>query len=95
MQKTGLEQKTVEFGGNWKILSITEELVYNLDKENCPMKCIMKNKGCQSDYDGTKLANFGSIISFATTEILEGQVSDVCVTCSNIAIKSESDIRLI
>ena len=58
-------------------------MIENLDELNCPMKCIVKNKGCHTLYDGTNLSLSNSLISFATTKIIDGQVYDVCVNCEN------------
>ena len=84
IKKTGKQEIEVEFGGAMKIS--TNEVIYNLDKQNCPMTCNMKNKGCQTVYDGTSLSLADTTkISFARTDVKDGQVSYICVFCKNIA----------
>ena len=94
MQKIGNEEKEVEFGG-YREISMND-VIQNLDKQNCPMKCVVKNKGCQADYDGTNLSQTVDLkISFATTKNIEGQVSEVCFICTNIVRSMQSEIKLI
>ena len=94
IQKIGNQEKQVKFDGEREIQPI-DGLFKNLDEQNCKMKCYLKNKGCQDEYDGSSLILFNSIISFATTEKEEGQVSDVCVQCSNGASTEEIEIQLV
>ena len=49
------------------------------------MGCYVKNKDCQTDYEGTQLSLAGFIISLASTAVTGGQVADVCVFCTNNA----------
>ena len=72
MKKTGLLFKKLEYGGNLETASMKDDVINNLDKINCPMKCIMKNLGCFADYDGTKLYQENSIIYFKATDFKYG-----------------------
>ena len=76
-------------------MSLEKELIENLDQSNCPIEFTLKDKGCQSDYEGTKLTLVGSIISFASTEVTGGQISDVCVVATNNAGSIHREIQLI
>ena len=49
------------------------------------MKCIVKNKGCKADYDGTNFSYSNLKISFATTNNIDGQDLNVCFICTNKA----------
>ena len=83
MQKTGKQEIIVEFDGERKISK--DDVIKNLDEYNCPIKCIVNNKGCRSAYNGTNLSYSDSVISFANTKNIDGQISEVCLICNNIA----------
>ena len=59
------------------------------------MTCITKNKGCQAVYDGTSLSLDNQKLSFARTDVLDGQVFIICVNCTNKAESKQKEIKLV